>query len=151
MQHHLRKYREQLQHEQRRAQPYLQALEQALVDLGLPEPLVGEVEWRLQAHVKRLGSIFGMMCPTLVGCRTACELTPRRVWDKNLPGRVLEALPKQTWLRQLPHRGQDLLATLWRHVADKSPATRSRWQWTWVGDDRVCKQYGQQLGLVGTW
>jgi len=32
-----------------------------------------------------------------------------------------------------------------------SAATRSRWQWTWVGDDSVFKKYGEQLGLVGTW
>jgi hypothetical protein len=150
-QRHLRKYRERLQHEQRRAQRYLQALEQALVDLGRPETLVAEVEWRLQAQVKLLGTICGMMFPTLFGCRTAYELTQLRVWDKNLPGRVLEALPTQKWLRQLQHRGQDLLATLWRQVGDKSPATRSRWQWTWVGDDSVFKKSGPQLGLVGTW
>ena len=40
---------------------------------------------------------------------------------------------------------------LWRHAASKSAATRSRWQWTWVGDDSVFKKYGEQLGLVGTW
>jgi hypothetical protein len=150
-QRHLRKYRERLQHEPRRAQRYLQALEQALVDLGLPETLVAEVEWCLKAQVKLLGKIFGMMFPTLFGCRTAYELTQLRVWDKNLPGRVLDALPKHKWLRQLQRRGQDLLATLWRQVEDKSPATRSRWQWTWVGDDSVFKKSGQQLGLVGTW
>jgi hypothetical protein len=43
------------------------------------------------------------------------------------------------------------LVTLWHAVADKSPATRSRWQWTWGGDDRVFKKSGPQLGLVGTW
>ena len=58
-QRHLRKYRERLQHEQRRAQRYLQALERALVDLGLPETLVAEVEWRLQAPVKLLGTSLG--------------------------------------------------------------------------------------------
>ena len=40
---------------------------------------------------------------------------------------------------------------LWRYAASKSAATRSRWQWTWVGDDSVFKKYGEQLGLVGTW
>ena len=40
---------------------------------------------------------------------------------------------------------------LWHHAACKSAATRSRWQWTWVGDDSVFKKYGEQLGLVGTW
>jgi hypothetical protein len=63
----------------------------------------------------------------------------------------LGTLPKQKWVRRLQRLGQDLLVRLWRHVADKSPATRSRWQWTWVADDSVFKKYGQQLGLVGTW
>ena len=37
----------------------------------------------------------------------------------------------------------------WRHVQDKSPATHSRWPWTWVADDSVLKKYGQPWGLVG--
>jgi hypothetical protein len=127
------KARDHLQREQARAQRYLHALEQALVDLGLSETLVVEVEWRLTALGKLLGKIFGVMFPTLFGCRTAYELTRVRGWDKNLPGKILGALPKQQWVRPLPHRGQDFLATLWHHVADKSPATRSWWQWTWVG------------------
>jgi hypothetical protein len=53
---------------QQRAQRFLQALEQALVDLGLSETLVAEVEWRLQVSVPLLGQIFGMMFPTLFGC-----------------------------------------------------------------------------------
>src|SRR4030095_10982220 len=85
-QRRLRKYRERLEHEQRRAERFLQALEQALVDLGLPETLVAEVEWRLQAQVKLLGKIFGLMCPTVFGCRTVAELTPVGVRAKNYPG-----------------------------------------------------------------
>jgi hypothetical protein len=147
----VRKYRERLQQEQTRAQSYLRALEQALVDLGLPETLAVEVEWRLKAQAKLLGKIFGLMFPTVFSCRTSHELTQVRVWDKNLPSRILGALPQQKWVRQSQHRGQDLLATLWHHVEDKSSATRSRWQWTWVGDDSVFKKSGQQLGLVGAW
>jgi hypothetical protein len=109
-----------LQREQARAQYYLRALEQALVDVGLPETLVVEVEWRLKALGKLLGKIFGMMFPTAFGCQTAYELTRVRGWDKNLPGKLLGALPKQKWVRQLQHRGQDLLATLWHRVEDKS-------------------------------
>jgi hypothetical protein len=150
-QRRLRKYRERLEQEQRRAQRFLQALEQALLDLGLPETLAAEVEWCLKAQVQLLGKIFGMMFPTLFGCRTAYELTPLRVWDKHRPSRILGALPKQKWLRLLQRRGQALLIRLWQQVEDKSPATRSRWQWTWVGDDSVFKPSGQQLGLVGTW
>jgi hypothetical protein len=126
-------------------------LERALVDVGLPETLVVEVEWRLKALGRLLGKIFGIMFPARFGCRTTDELTRVRGWDKHLPGKVLGALPKQKWVRQLQHRGQDLLATLWHRVEDKSPATRRRWQWTWVGDDRVFKTYGQHLGLVGAW
>jgi hypothetical protein len=36
-------------------------------------------------------------------------------------------------------------------VAHKSPATQSRWQWTWGWDDSVFHKYGEQLGLVGRW
>jgi len=145
------KYRERLQREQACAQRSLEALEQALVDVGLPATVAAEVQWRLTRAGKLLGKIFGLMFPTVFGCRTHHELTRVRNWDKNLPGQILGALPKPKWLRQLPHRGQDLLASLWRQVEDKSPATRSRWPWTWVGDDSVFKKSGQHLGLVGTW
>jgi hypothetical protein len=74
-----------------------------------------------------------------------------RGWDKHLPGRILGALPKRKWVKRLQRVGQEVLMRLWRHAADKSPATRSRWQWTWVGDDSLFKKYGQQLGLVGLW
>jgi hypothetical protein len=47
--------------------------------------------------------------------------------------------------------GLEVLVPLWRYAASKSAATRSRWQWTWAGDDAVFKKYGAQLGLVGTW
>jgi DDE superfamily endonuclease len=60
-------------------------------------------------------------------------------------------LPKRKWVKRLQRLGQELLVRLWRHMADKSPATRSRWQWTWGGDDSLFKKYGQQLGLVGIW
>src|SRR6266478_5402839 len=150
-QRRLQKYHERLQREQSRAQRHLQVLEQALVDVGVAKAVVEEVQWRLKTVRKLLGKIFGLMFPTVFGCRTHHELARVRGWDKNLPSRILSALPKQKWLRQLQYRGQDLLVTLWRHVEDKSPATRSRWQWTWVGDDSVFKKSGQQLGLVGTW
>ena len=52
---------------------------------------------------------------------------------------------------RLRRLGLEVLVPLWRHAASKSEATRSRWQWTWVGDDSVFKKYGDQLGLVGTW
>jgi hypothetical protein len=138
-QRRLRKYRERLEHEPRRAQRCLHALEQALFDLGLPETLAAEGEWRLQAQVKRLGTIFGVMCPTVFGCRSAYELTQVRVWDKNLPGRLLGALPKPTWIRQLPQRGQALLIRLWQQVADQSPATQ-RGTYTRRNPTGACRQ-----------
>jgi hypothetical protein len=100
---------------------------------------------------KVVGKIFGVMFPTLFGCQTTYELTRVRGWDKNLPAKLLGALPKRKWVQQLQRRSQDLLVRLWHHVEDKSPATRSRWQWTWVGDDSVFKKWGQPVGLVGTW
>ena len=44
-----------------------------------------------------------------------------------------------------------MLIPLWRHVAGKSEATQSRWQWTGAVDDSVFHKYGEQLGLVGHW
>src|SRR5262249_35559244 len=64
---------------------------------------------------------------------------------------LLGALPKRSWIKRLRRLGLEVLIPLWRHAASRSEATRSRWQWTWVGDDSVFKKYGEQLGLVGTW
>ena len=62
-QHRLQQARERLQREQARAQRHLQALEQALQELGLPETVAEEVQWRLRAQQKPLGKVFAMMFP----------------------------------------------------------------------------------------
>src|SRR5262250_2391047 len=142
---------ERLQRDRRQAQQATKALQQALDDLGLPADLVTEIEGRLRSQRKLLGKIVGVMCPPLFGCRTNSELCRVRGWDKNLPLRLLGALPKRSWIKRLRRLGLEVLVPLWRHAASKSAATRSRWQWTWVGDDSVFKKYGEQLGLVGTW
>jgi len=139
------------QRQRRQAQRDIEALRQALDDLGFPDNLVIEIEGRLRAQKKLLGKIFGLMFPTLFGCRSAYELTCVRGWDKNIPSRILSALPKRSWLKRLRKLGHDVLAPLWRYVESMSPATRSRWQWTWVWDDSVFRKYGQDLELVGTW
>jgi hypothetical protein len=154
-QRQLRKYRARLQQEQTRAQRFLQGLEQALVAWGLPEPLTGAVAWQLQAPATLLGKIVGLMFPPVFGCRTSEELTPLRVWDKNLPSRLLGALPKQTWVRPLPHRGQALLATRWRQAEDRAPrpavaghgpgwrmtasSRRMASRWGWSGPGRAAR------------
>jgi hypothetical protein len=103
------------------------------------------------AQQKLLGKLVGMMCPPLFGCRTNAELYRVRGWDKNLSWRLLGALPKRSWIKRLRRLGLEVLVPLWRYTASKSEATRSRWQWTWVGDDLVFKKYGEPLSLVGTW
>jgi hypothetical protein len=142
---------ERLECDRRQAQQAAEALQQALDDLGLPEDLVAEIEGRLRSQHKLLGKIVGVMLPPLFGCRTNTELCRVRGWDKNLPSRVLSALPKRPWIKRLRRLGLEVLVPLWRYAAHASAATRSRWQWTWVGDDSVLKKYGKQLGLVGTW
>jgi hypothetical protein len=142
---------ERLERDRRQAQQAAEALEQALQDLGLPDNVVAELEGRIRSQQKLLGKIVGVMCPPLFGCRTNTALCRVRGWDKNLPSRLLGALPKRSWLKRLRRLGLEVLVPLWRHAASKSEATRSRWQWTWVGDDSVFKKYGEQLGLVGTW
>jgi hypothetical protein len=143
--------KERHERQQRQAQRDIEALHQALHDLGLPDNLVTEIEGRLRAQKKLLGKIFGLMFPTLFGCGSAYELTRTRGWDKNLPSRILGALPKRSWLKRLRKLGQDVLASLWRPIESMSDATRSRWQWTWVLDDSVFRKYGGQLELVGNW
>ena len=145
------KAQERLARDRLQAQHAATVLEQALHDLGLPADLAVEIEGRLRSQQKLLGKIVGMMCPPLFGCRTNSELCRVRGWDKNLPSRLLGALPKRSWLKRLRRLGVEVLEPLWRHAASKSEATRSRWQWTWVADDSVFKKYGEQLGLVGTW
>jgi DDE superfamily endonuclease len=146
-----RKAHERLARDRRQAQRAAEALQQALDELGLPEDLVAEIEGRLRSQRKLLGKIVGVMCPPLFGCQTNTELCRVRGWDKNLPSHLLGALPKRSWIKRLRRLGLEVLIPLWRHVARMSEATRSRWQWTWVGDDSVFKKYGEQLGLVGTW
>jgi hypothetical protein len=145
------KVHERLARDRRQAQHAAEALQQALDDLGLPEDLVTEIEGRLRRQQKLLGKIVGVMCPSLFGCRTNAELCRVRGWDKNLPSRLLGALPKRSWIKRLRRLGLEVLVPLWRYAASKSEATRSRWQWTWVGDDSVFKKYGDHLSLVGTW
>src|SRR3989441_885702 len=142
---------ERLERDRRQAQHAATVLAQTLHDLGLPDNLVAEIEGRLQSQKKLLGKILGVMCPPLFGCRTNSELCRVRGWDKNLPSCLLGALPQRSWIKRLRRLGLEVLVPLWRYAASKSAATRSRWQWSWVGDDSVFKKYGTQLGLVGTW
>src|SRR2546427_10149248 len=142
---------ERLERDRRQAQQAAEALHQALEDLGLPENLVVEIEGRLRSQHKLLGKIVGVMFPALFGCRTPSELCRVRGWDKQWPSRILGALPKRSWLKRLRRLGLEVLEPIWRHVQAKSPATQSRWQWTWVWDDSVFHKYGAQLGLVGRW
>jgi hypothetical protein len=98
-----RRYRtaqEHLARDRRRAQHATEALQQAFNDLGLPEDLVAEIEGRLHSQQKLLGKICGVMRPPLFGCRTNTELCRVRGWDKNLPSRLLGALPKRSWLKR---------------------------------------------------
>src|SRR4030095_11599630 len=136
--------------QQRQAQRDIEALHQALHNLGLPAALVTEIEGRLRAQKKLLGKIVGLLFPTLFGCLSAYELTRTRGWDKHLPRRILGALPKRSWLKRLRKLGQELLVSLWRPTSSMSEATRSRWQWTWALDDSVFRKYGGTLELVGT-
>src|SRR5256886_15969687 len=119
-----RKAHERLERDRRQAQHAAQVLEQALHDLGIPEDLVAEIEGRLRSQQKLLSKICGVMFPPLFGCRTNSELCRVRGWDKNLPSRLLGALPKRSWIKRLRRLGMDVLVPLWRYAASTSAATR---------------------------
>jgi hypothetical protein len=135
----------------RQSQRDIEALQQALHDLGLPDDLGTEIAGRLHAPQKRLGTIVGLMFPPLFGCITTAELTRTRGWDTHLPSRMLGALPQRAWLKRLRKRGQALLVSLWRPRESMSAATRRRWPWSWGLDDAVFRPYGAPLEWVGTW
>jgi hypothetical protein len=133
------------------AQRYIEAIHQALEDLGFPDTLVAEIEGRLQAQQQLLGKIVGLMFPTLFGARHPHELTRVRGWDKNVPSKLLGALPKKSWLKRLRRLGLEMLLGIWRHTQTQSASTQSRWQWRWVADDSVFRKYGRHFRLVGRW
>jgi hypothetical protein len=111
---------ERLQRDHAQAQRIAKVLEQAVDDLGLPADLVTEIEGRLRSQHKLLGKIVGVMCPPLFGCRTNTELCRVRGWDKNLPSRLLGALPKRSWMKRLRRLGLQVLVPLWRYAATAS-------------------------------
>src|SRR5882724_4855893 len=91
----------------------VEALQQALEALGLPEALVAEIEERLRSQHTLLGKIFGLIFPSLLGCRTSSEL--RRAHGQ---------------IKRLRRLGLEVLAPLWRDAASKSASARSHRQWT---------------------
>ena len=117
----------------------------------MPETVVAEIDGRFRSQHKLLGKIIGVMFSPLFGCRTSSELCRIRGWDTHWPSRLCSALPKRSWLKRLQRVGLEVLEPLWHHVSHTSPATKSRWQWTGVCDDTVCRKYGAQLGRVGQW
>jgi hypothetical protein len=137
--------------QQRQAQRDIEALHQALLDVGWPDDLILEIAGRLRAQKKLLGNIFALMFPPLFGSRSAHELTRTRGWDKHWPWRMLAALPKRSWLQRLRKLGQDMVTAMWRRVESMRAATRRRWQLTAVIDDAVFRTYGGPLTLVGCW
>jgi hypothetical protein len=64
---------ERLDRGRHQAQQAAEALHQALEALGLPDTLVSEIEGRVQRQQKLLGTIVGVLCPALFGCRTPSE------------------------------------------------------------------------------
>ena len=123
--------------QQKRAQRDIEALHQALDDVGVPDHFVTEIAGRLRTHKTFLGTIFGLMYPTRFGGVHAFELTRARGWDTPGPSRMLGALPKRAWRQRLRQLGHEVLGSLWRPRAAMRAATRSRWQWTGALDDAV--------------
>ena len=93
-QRRLQQERERLRREQARAQHTLQALEEAIADLALPETVAAEVEWRLKAQGRLLSKIVGIMfppgvwLPQLPGAVPGARLGPASA--RSYPGRVAQ-------------------------------------------------------------
>ena len=89
-----------LERDRQPAQRAAEARHQARQALGLPETLVNEIEGRLRSQQKLLGKLFGVMFPSLFGCRTTSELCRVRGWATHLPSPLLGALPQRSWLKR---------------------------------------------------
>ena len=86
---------------------------------ALLENLVTEIADRLWIQQKLSSKICEMMFSPLFGCHTNSELCHVLGWDKNLPSRVLGALPKRSWMQRLRRLGLEVLVPLWRYAASK--------------------------------
>src|SRR3989441_11883074 len=140
-----------LRQQRAEAQRSIEAIHQALADLGFSDTFVAEIEGRLQTQQKLLGKIAGLRLPTVFGCGQGPDLTRVRGWNKNIRTQLLGALPKRSWLKRLRRLGLEMLISLWLHTQDKSASTQSRWQWRWIVDDSVFRKYGRHFRLVGRW
>ena len=145
------KAQERIRQQRADAQRYIEAIHQALEDLGFPDSLVAEIEGRLQAQQQLLGKIVGILFPTLFGARHPHELTRVRGGDKNVPRKLLSALPKRSWLKRLRPLGLEILLSIWRHTQTQSASTQSRCQGRGIVDDSVFRKYGHHFRLVGRW
>jgi hypothetical protein len=142
---------ERLERERRQAPRAVEARHQARQDLGLPAHLGGAIAGRVHSQPTLLGQNVGMMLPALCGGRTPSAFCRGRGGDTPWPSRSLGAWPTRSWRKRRRRFGRDGFAPLWRPVAPKSPATPSRWPWTWGWEDSVCHQDGEPVGVVGRW
>jgi hypothetical protein len=140
-----------LRQRQEAAQSYIRNFERSLEDLGLERRLVQSLSRKIRIQGKLMRKVFAMMFPPLFGARSYQELGRILGWSRDLPGRILGALPKARWLEKLQRLGREIVETLWARIEQMSAATRSRWQMTWVADDSVFRKHGAKLRLVGSW
>lgn len=145
----LKNCRRELSKKQAEAQKYIQDLERACNEIGLPEEVAKLIACKLKTQRKLLAKIFAMMFPPFFACTNYYELCRVLCWNKNLPTQILGKLPKKKWLELVSELGQDVLELVWKHTQDKSPATQSRWQLTFIVDDSLFKKYRSGLRLVG--
>jgi hypothetical protein len=93
----------------------------------------------------------GLLVPALWSGRSPHALTRTQGWDPHGPGRLLGALPPRSWLTRRRQRGPDIVSAIWRWVASRSAATRSRWQLTPGIEDAGFHTSGGPLERVGRW
>ena len=100
-----RRTTERLQRDHAQAQRAMEAWRKPCGTWASPTAWSWRSKARLRSQRQLLGKIVGVMFPSLFGCRTNAELCRVRGWDKNLPLRLLGALPKRSWLKRLRRLG----------------------------------------------
>jgi hypothetical protein len=142
-------HKERLGRRRRQAQAYLDALEHSFVEQMAEMKLEERLRNKLRRQGRLLGELFAMMFSTAFGGGSYGRLSSRLGINKNLPGGILTALGKKSWLDKFRQMGRSILAEVLDGVPEKSSSTKSRYQVTLDIDSTVFRKFSEQMRLVG--
>jgi len=137
-----------LERRRRRAQAHSEVLEHSFLELMDKTELEPSVRDKLGRQAKLFGQLFAMMFSSAFAGGSYRQLVQRLGINKNLPGRILRALPRKSWQDRFRKMGRSILAELLCGVPQMSEASRSRSQVTLVVDSTLMRKFSDKMRLV---